>query len=251
MTAHAVLTSEECIASITSHVVNELAVEELLDRIYDECRDFIAFDRIGWAEIQPKLGVVRARWARTGDRALLRRGFSAQLLGSSLYYVITERKPRVMDDLAKYLAARPGSRSTRLILAEGIRSSVTCPLFVGPRDLGFLFFSSSVPDTYSNADVPFAMEIARLLSLRIATAEPEELSVNEISVPDLEKVNCLPVKELKPGMILRESLRSKTQGLLLASGHTLTPHSVDRLIEMYGAGELDYAMVEVDRARRS
>lgn len=237
---------EGFLSAITSLVMDKCSTEQILDAIYEDARQFLTFDRIGWAELHPITHIVSARWTRAGQRTLLRRGFSAPLLGSSLYFVMRQRKPRVMDDLLKYLEHRPQSRSTRLIAAEGIRSSITCPLYCGQQEFGFLFFSSYDANTYTQADTPFAMAIAKLLSLKIASEETTSPLVERRSPPICEKLNRLPIQKLAPGMVLRESLRSRTKNLLLASGHELTEHSIKRLCDMQRDGEIEFAMVEIE-----
>lgn len=238
------LSAASCLSAISSLVVNETPIEETLDFIFESCTPFIPYVRIGWAEILDAQDVVRARWSRGNAPALLRRGYTAQLSGSSLYFVMQQRKPRVMDDLAKYLKNRPTSRSTQMMLREGIHSSLTCPLYVGEKSLGFLFFSSEDPDVYSNADVGFAMDVSRLVSLRIAGANNVACDV-AVTTRKRHNEKCLPIDKLVPGMVLGEPLRSNCKSLLLASGHTLSAHSIDRLKEMAVSGEIDFTVVEI------
>jgi transcriptional regulator with GAF, ATPase, and Fis domain len=225
----------------------ETNTEELLHHIYENCEGLIPYDRIGWAEILPDQDRVRARWARSATRILLRTGYSAQLAGSSLYFVMEQRKPRVMDDLCKYLENRPDSRSTQLMVREGIRSSLTCPLFVADRPLGFLFFSSFEPEAYANESVAFAMQVARLLSLQIAKEDivaPDVDDVDHQLLPDTQQ--HVPILELESGMVLSESLIDASGHLLLASGHKLEDYSVGRLVELFGQGRLGFNSVRVD-----
>jgi len=245
MSTETCVTRDQTISSITALVAEEAPVESILDAIYEATHHQMSVDRLGWAEIEPETHYVVARWARSGDRTLLRRGFQAPIWGSSLYFVMKQRKPRVMDDLLKYLEHRPQSRSTRLITAEGVRSSLTCPLICGQSELGFLFFSSFKANTFSADDAPFAMAIANLLALAIRNASIENQAEEPVVLPNCAKRHRLPIHELEPGMILNESLKSNKDNLLLASGHELTAHSVERLREMHRDGEIEFAMVEV------
>ncbi|HBE70797.1 MAG TPA: hypothetical protein DDW52_21845 [Planctomycetaceae bacterium] len=245
MSTEVCVTRDQTISSITALVAEEAPVESILDAIYEDTRIQMSVDRLGWAEIEPETHNVVARWTRSRDRTLLRRGFKAPILGSSLYFVMKQRKPRIMDDLLKYLENRPQSRSTRLITAEGVRSSLTCPLVCGEWELGFLFFSSFKANTFCSEDAPFGMAIANLLALAIKNAEHEDVTEEPVVVPSCETRHRLPIHKLEPGMILNESLKSNKDNLLLASGHELTTHSVARLREMHRAGDIEFAMVEV------
>lgn len=234
----------ECISAVASLVVNDVPVEEILDYVYESCSPFIPYNRISWAEILEDQDIVRARWARADVRMLLRRGYSAKLTGSSLLFVMQQRKARIMDDLAKYLDNRPTSRSTQLMLVEGIRSSLTCPLFVGATSLGFMFFSSSQPDVYSNANCSFAMDIAKLVSLRIGGASHDH-NLAAQATSNILAARHLPIHALKSGMVIGEALRAKNGNLLLASGHTLSAHSIERLTHMASVGEINFSEVEI------
>ena len=71
----------------------------------------------------------------------------------------------MINDLEQYLREHPGSESTRLVLSEGVRSSLTCPLVALGKRVGFVFFSSHRPGTYSARHVDLFMLIAGQLSL--------------------------------------------------------------------------------------
>ena len=241
----------ECLSAISTLVVKECSVEDILTHIYATCRPFLPFNRIGWAEINPSKDTVTARWSKADTRVLLRCGYTAELKGSSLYFVMKKRKPRIMDDLEKYLENRPDSRSTRLIVKEGIRSSFTCPLFVGEEELGFLFFSSRQPNVYSKLHLPFAIEISNLLSLRLAAVRSQHAGgtidlAKRLPEQKVIQRKQIPFSDLEPGMVIAESIRCDEHGLLLAAGHELTAHSIDSLCSMSHAGELKQTSVNVD-----
>ena len=59
-------------------------------------------------------------------------------------------------------------------MAEGIRSSFTCPLVANGVPVGFLFFSSIYPDTYENIHISVFKQITESLSTIIAHARLTE-----------------------------------------------------------------------------
>lgn len=145
--------------------------EETLGRLYEAMRGMIPFDRIGFATIEDAGATVRARWARSDtDHIYLPIGYAAPLAGSSLAHVTQTGQPRILNDLEAYLTAHPHSESTRLIVAEGMRSSLTCPLLVGGRPIGFLFFSSVRPGAYEVSHVDCFRRIAAHVACGIERA---------------------------------------------------------------------------------
>ncbi|MBI4617041.1 MAG: diguanylate cyclase [Planctomycetes bacterium] len=136
-------------------------LKEILDRVFESFGNLIPFDRIGAALIEPGGETARSIYARSkGTEIHIPVGYSAPLAGSSLAQIVASGKPRIINDLAAYLEEHPDSESTRHILAEGIRSSLTCPLFSRRRPVGFLFFSSQKPGTYSHEHTDMFILIA-------------------------------------------------------------------------------------------
>jgi hypothetical protein len=158
----------EALNRLTARINEGLLLDDILERVYVEFREFIPYDRIGLALIEDEGDLVRARWARSEAAAVrLVRGYAAPLEGSSLQAIRETLQPRILNDLEKYLAQKPWSDSTALVVAEGMRSSLTCPLSVGGNARGFLFFSSMEVGTYADAHVELFQEVAGQLSVII------------------------------------------------------------------------------------
>ena len=151
---------------ITERVNQGFFIGEVMEHIYDTFRPIIPYDRIGFALLESDGKIVRAQWARSDrEKVLLQNGYSQRMNGSSLNQIILTGEPRVINDLEAYYVAHPSSHATKLILDEGIRSSLTCPLVALGRPIGFLFFSSMVKDTYRNAHQEVFIRIASQLSV--------------------------------------------------------------------------------------
>ena len=149
---------------LTEHVNRGKTLDEVLDKLYEEAKSVIPYDRIGFSLIERERGVVVARWARSERPMSLQTGYEAPLVGSTLQQIIEKRKPRIINDLEAYYRAQPASKNTELILREGIRSSLTCPLLVQGVPVGFVFFSSFHKNTYSKVHVAFFQQIAAQLA---------------------------------------------------------------------------------------
>lgn len=156
----------ERLTIITAHINAGLWLDEIMEGVYRDFRDFIPYNRIGFSVIEEGGQMVRARWAKTDQPVVhLFKGFSAPLAGSSLETIIATGQPRILNDLEEYLRRKPDSASTRLVVSEGIRSSLTCPLIANGVPVGFIFFSSIQPNAYAHAHVEIFQRIATQLSV--------------------------------------------------------------------------------------
>lgn len=154
------------LSRITEQVNAGLLLDDALEYVYGAFRELIPYDRIGLSLIDRTGRHVEARWARSEAAEMqITRGYSAALAGSSLEDILRTGKPRILNDLPDYLAQHPDSDSTRLIVAEGMRSSLTCPLVVKGRPVGFLFFSSQQAGTYAGVHADLFMKLASSLSV--------------------------------------------------------------------------------------
>ena len=154
------------LAQITEKINEGLVLEEVLDQVYENFSTLIPYDRIGLALLEDGKKTVRAHWARSeAEEIKLPLGYSARLAGSSLEEVIRTGQPRILNDLEAYLEQHPDSDSTRKIVDEGMRSSLTCPLQIMGQGVGFLFFSSMGKDTYREIHQELFARIARQLSV--------------------------------------------------------------------------------------
>lgn len=151
---------------ITEHVNQGFFIGEVMEHVYNTFRPVIPYDRIGFALLENEGKVVRAHWSRSDNHDLqLKNGYAQRLNGSSLNQILMTGEPRVINDLEAYYDAHPDSHSTKLVLDEGIRSSLTCPLIALGKPIGFLFFSSTVKETYRNVHQDLFRRIANQLSV--------------------------------------------------------------------------------------
>ncbi|WP_298821073.1 sensor histidine kinase [Chloroflexus sp.] len=156
----------ETLHRITTRINAGLMLDEILEGVYNDFREVIPYERIGFALLEDGGKVLRARWARTSLPTVhLQRGYAAPMAGSSLETILKTGQPRIINDLVQYLRRKPESESTRLIVNEGIRSSLTCPLIANGVPVGFIFFSSAKTNTYTDEHVERYMQIAEQLSV--------------------------------------------------------------------------------------
>jgi len=173
----------QTLAQVTEEINAGLVLDEVLERVFESFRPIIPYDRIGFALLEENDTIARARWAKSDARELrISKGFSAPMKGSSLQTILDTGRPRILNDLRAYLGEHPKSVSTKLIVEEGMQSSLTCPLIAMGKPIGFMFFSSSAPETYRNAHVATFTQIAGQLAVIVEKSKlyQQLLELNEL-----------------------------------------------------------------------
>jgi len=151
---------------VTEEVNAGLILDEVLDHVFNSFRPIIPYNRIGFSLLEDEGRVVRARWARSDSPVMkITGGYEAEMQGSSLRKIMQSGQPRILNDLQTYLEVHPDSDSTRRIVEEGMKSSLTCPLIAMSKPIGFMFFSSFEKNTYENAHVEVFKQIAGQLAV--------------------------------------------------------------------------------------
>ena len=225
---------------ITANINAGLLLDEILDNVFRDFRGIIPFDRIGFSLIDEFGDTVSARYARSEAPTMhLKDGYSAPLAGSSLESILQTRRPRIINDLEDYLQRKPSSESTRLIVEEGMRSSLTCPLIANGSPVGFMFFSSLKRDAYAQVHVELFLRIAEQLSVivdkgRLVSALATQKAAVEQQNADLKRLSALKSKFL--GMAAHD-LRSPIgsiqmfAALLRDAGYPLSEAQRDSILD--------------------
>lgn len=163
---HRRCTEVSTVNKITEQMNAGIVPEEVLNNVFELFRPIIPYNRMGVGILEKDGKSVRTIWARSdAKRMKITLGYSAPLPGSSLNQIIQTGEPRIINDLDEYLKNHPSSQSTQLIVEEGMRSSLTCPLIAKGKPVGFMFFSSMEKNTYEDVHVEFFRQIANQLSV--------------------------------------------------------------------------------------
>lgn len=151
---------------LTEQVNEGVNLDEIWNHVYDAFQEIIPYDRIGVARLEDEGETVVSCWARSNEQKVkLQAGYQSPLKGSSLQKIIKTGQPRILNDLEQYLEEHPDSHSTKLIVSEGMRSSLTCPMYAMNHPTGFIFFSSREKNTYKNAHVGVFQQVSNHLSM--------------------------------------------------------------------------------------
>ena len=151
-------------------------LDEVLDLIWKRLSSFVPYDRIAIAVTDPKKERLSIIAARSDGKIVLNKGYTGAIAGSTLEPLIREGRTRILNDLQEYLRKKPQSDSTRLIVKEGMRSSLTLPLLVQGTPVGVMFFSSREVDVYK----PEHEEFLRTIVGHVAVAIEKSRLIDEL-----------------------------------------------------------------------
>ncbi len=223
------------------------SLDDVMDTLYEMTRNIGSWDRIGLAFVEEGGQRISSRYVRAEyEDVVIRSGYSEDSRGSSLEPILRDGKIRLIHDLAMYAEAHPESRSTKLLLREGVRSNLTCGLRVDDRPIALLFFSSREERAFDEHDVAMHNAIAERLAQAVEKA---------YRIEQLQKANSAYIELL--GFVsheLKSPLSSLiSSGRLLTDGYVgeLQPEQQDRANRMVVQAEYLMSMVKeyLDLAR--
>lgn len=159
------------LVAINRRVAAAQSIEEVLDFLFDTTRGICPCDRVSLAFLEEGGQKVVSHWTKAlYEPILLQKGFAQDLKGSTLKEILDTNRPRIIGNLEQYLQEHRDSISTRIIVREGLRSSMTCPLIVDGRPVGFLFRSSRKANAYDSHQVRLHLAMTERLSQAVEKA---------------------------------------------------------------------------------
>lgn len=142
-----------------------------LEFIFNSFYKYIPYTHIGVALIVDNKNYIRASYAVSGPqhKNLKKRiiGYTEKISNTSLGKIIKSYEPRVINDLEGYLSGKKINEYNRILLDEGIRSSITFPLVNRGIVVGLIFFSSNKKNVYRQEHVEFLKILANSIALCI------------------------------------------------------------------------------------
>lgn len=233
--------------TVNQKIAARPSLRAIVDYLFEHTQVLIPCDRMGLAFVDEQGETVTSYYNRASyDRMFVRQGYRESLQDSTLFEVLQSGLPRIIGDLEAYGRDHPQSRSTRLLVREGVRSSLTCPLSVEGRVVGFIFRSSRTAHTYGPQHIELQMAITERLSQAVEKAW---------RIEQLEEANHAYTQML--GFVSHE-LKSPvasmvTDAQILAQGYLgdLTPEQRAKVESMARKGQylLDLVREYLDLAR--
>lgn len=120
-------------------------------------------DRIAFAFLDGLGNVITETAASKVGEIHLKSGFVYRIDRTTLNEVIESGKPRIINDLQYYYENVHKSEATKLILKEGMKSSVTVPIFINRRCIGFFFVNSTKVNAFMDEDADKVEHFVRII----------------------------------------------------------------------------------------
>ncbi|MDP3281770.1 MAG: diguanylate cyclase [Nitrosomonas sp.] len=143
-----------------------LQLIDILNHIYESFQDHLPYDRISLALLENEGNKLKLHWSRANyDKQELIAGLSIPMSDSGLRAIIDIKEMLIIDDLTTHLEKHPESRLTQVIIKEGIRSCLICPLVAAGKPIGFVFFSCRKKSIYKNLHKDLSLQIASQVAI--------------------------------------------------------------------------------------
>ncbi len=155
----------ELINEISSVVNSSLSIGHIFRLVVSELSKTLRFDRASITLLDESRNALNIFALDTKHKTRLSKGVIAPIEGTSAGWVTLHQRPWINYDLGEDMEFERDD----VLLREGIRSTVSIPLFKD-RPLGSLNFDSFEGNKYSNKDLNVLMPIAKSLSIALENA---------------------------------------------------------------------------------
>jgi two-component system NtrC family sensor kinase len=154
----------ELINELSGIINSSLSIGTIFRMVVSELRKLIAYDRASlllYSETDDTLLIFALD---TQMRTAMRKGVRAPIEGTSAGWVVRNNRPWISADLetTPFLLDRK-------LLREGIRSTISLPLF-HDRMLGVFNFDSTRPGQYSEKDIDVLLTVAKHIAIALENA---------------------------------------------------------------------------------
>jgi two-component system NtrC family sensor kinase len=212
------------INEISSVVNSSLSIGHIFRLAFSEIRQMINFDRASITLLKEGHDLLEIFAIDTKRPTKLTKGVVAPTKETSAGWVATHQKPWINRDLRNEMSFRSDSA----LLNEGIKSTISVPLFKD-RPLGALNLDSAGPNTYSEKDLDILLPIAKHLSVALENAllfeevkkEKREWEKTFDAITDMVWIEDLKGKILRVNRAVIEKSGRAELSLIQKSSHEI------------------------------
>ncbi len=163
-TKHDHVTQGELISELSSIINSSLSIGTIFRMVVSELRKIIHYDRASLLLYNEKDDNLLIFALDTDLKTAMKKGVRAPIQGTSAGWVVRNNKPWISYDLQDTTFEHD-----RKLLKEGIRSTISIPLF-HDRMLGVFNFDSTVPTRYSEKDLDILLPVAKQIAIALENA---------------------------------------------------------------------------------
>jgi two-component system NtrC family sensor kinase len=235
----------ELINEISSVVNSSLSIGHIFRLVFSEIKKMIDFDRASINLLDESRSVLEIIAIDTKRPTKLTKGVVSPTDKTSSGWVTVNQKPWINHDLQKKISFPYDSA----LLAEGIRSTISVPLYKD-RPLGALNFDSIFPEKYSEKDLGILLPIAKHLSVALENAllfeeiskEKREWEKTFDAITDMVWIEDLKGKVLRVNKAVIEKSGKAEISLIQKRTDELL-----KILQITGGADLSSESVECER----
>jgi two-component system NtrC family sensor kinase len=154
----------ELINELSSIINSSLSIGTIFRMVVSELRKIIDYSRASLLLYNEGDDNLLIFALDTEMRTTMKKGVKAPIEGTSAGWVVRNNKPWISNDLST-----TGFPLDKRLLSEGIRSTISIPLF-HDRMLGVFNFDSSNPSQYSEKDLELLLPVAKHIAVALENA---------------------------------------------------------------------------------
>lgn len=160
----------EAIDTLNAQVGRAARLAEVMDGLFESTLRICACERMALGILEEDGARLTLHWARAAyEPILLKQGAGEDILGSTLATIFEDPRCRIIPDMARFAERHPDDSYARLLLEEGVASSMITPLMAGEDVVGLLFRESRAQNAFGEHQLALHLMIASPLALAVHT----------------------------------------------------------------------------------
>jgi response regulator RpfG family c-di-GMP phosphodiesterase len=144
--------------------------EDIFHTLNQTLRKIIPYHRLTLATVSEQDDMMVTKLV-VSDKEILSSEETFPLDKQSIDHVIKNKSVLNINNLEEYMIMHPESKSTKLLIKEGMESSLVLPLIINNNVKGFLLFASEYPDAFVDDHIIFLESIVGQISFSLQRGE--------------------------------------------------------------------------------